>query len=360
MAQVLILGTRKGTLVLKREGGAFKPMRASHSGIPVPYACVDPRTGTLWATLDHGHWGSKLQRSENGGESWEELTPPAYPEDEELADGTAATLKYLWVLGPGGAGEPKRLYLGTEPGGLFVSDDGGESWELNRGLWEHPSRKQWFGGGRDNPGIHSILVDPRDHRRVLVGISCAGVFETADGGATWKPANRGCTADFLPDPTSEVGQDPHFVAGCASAPDVLWQQNHCGIFRSTDGAKNWTKVSQAGGPAHFGFAVAVDAKNPETAWVVPAQADEVRIAVGGALCVCRSDDGGKSWQAFRKGLPQEQAYDVTFRHALDVSGDALAFGTTTGNVYVSFDRGASWTCLGNNFPPVYSVRFGEL
>lgn len=354
----MILGTRKGLLVYERSGDEWRFSRLAHCGIPVPFATLDPRTGTLWATLDHGHWGQKLQRSSNLGETWEEIEAPKYPEGEEIKEGLAATVKYLWVVQPGGEDETDRIYIGTEPGGLFVSDDGGRSFELNRPLWDHPSRKEkWMGGGRDHAGIHSIVVDPRDSRRVLVGVSVAGVFETKDGGDSWEPRNKGLVAEFLPDPTPEVGHDPHFVAFCASNPDVLWQQNHCGIFRSVNGARSWSKISQEGGPAHFGFAVAADQSSPDTAWVVPAVSDEVRVAVDGALCVCRTDDGGESWTDYREGLPQKNCFDIVFRHALDADGNTLAFGSTTGNLWTSSDRGESWKTVSHNLPLVYSVRF---
>jgi photosystem II stability/assembly factor-like uncharacterized protein len=357
-SDTLILGTRKGFLLLQRAAGNWSVIQRAHLGVPVAYATAHPRSGTLWACLDHGHWGQKLQRSGDGGATWEEVPAPKYPDDARMQDGTPATLRYLWVLSPGGPEENGRLYIGTEPGGLFRSDDGGESFHLVEGLWDHPSRMNgWFGGGRDNPGIHSIMVDPRDSRRMLVGVSCAGVFETTDGGLTWEPRNRGLRATFLPDPESEVGHDPHFVAACAADPDILWQQNHCGIFRSTDGGRNWQGISQQDGPAHFGFAIAADPSDPARAWVVPAASDEQRMAIDGALCVCRTDDGGETWQTFRQGLPQSDCYDLVFRHGLDISGDRLAFGTTTGNVFVSDDAGESWECVGQHFPPVYSVRF---
>ncbi len=356
--EILLLGTRKGLLLLRRVNGGWTTYRRAHLGNPVAYAMHDRRTGVLWASLDHGHWGQKLTRSDDLGETWREVPAPKYPQGAEIKDGKPATLRYLWVLAPGGRDQPGRFYLGTEPGGLFRSDDGGETFQLVEGLWNHPTRKErWFGGGRDEPGIHSILVDPRDHRRVLVGISCAGVFETVDDGETWVPRNCGLRADFLPEPDAEVGQDPHFVHACGGHPDVLWQQNHCGIFRSTDGARAWQAISQPGDTAHFGFAVAADERDPQTAWVVPAVADEQRRAVEDALCVCRTEDGGQSWTPLRNGLPQQDCYDITYRHALDIHGDTLAFGTTTGNVFVSEDRGDTWTCLGNHFPPVYSVRF---
>ncbi len=364
-SNTMVVGSRKGLFVLKQGRNGWSVKSHSHTASPVPYAFVDRRTGTLWASLDHGHWGCKLQRSDDLGKTWEEIEAPKYPKRARTRPWTTgksqpATLRYLWVIAPGGDDQPERMYLGTEPGGLFVSNDGGRSFSLNKGLWDHPSRfTQWFGGGRDMPGIHSVLVDPRNSDRVLVAVSCAGVFETLDGGKTWAPRNRGMSADFLPDPKAEVGQDPHYVEACAADFDALWQQNHCGIYRSRDGAKNWKLVSKKGEVAHFGFAVSVDEKDPDRAWVVPAVADTHRYAVDGKLCVCGTTDGGKTWKALRNGLPQKNAYDVTFRHALDKSFGTLAFGTTTGNLYFSPNRGRRWETVGTNLPPVYSVRFVE-
>jgi photosystem II stability/assembly factor-like uncharacterized protein len=369
----LILGTRKGLLTFAKRGKDWCFEREDFRAIPVSYAVADPRTGMLWACLDHGHWGQKLHRSRDGGVTWEEITAPKFPEDAKIygqfpaaddADGVEtdngqpAKVSYLWLVAPGGNDQPNRLYIGTEPGGLFQSDDGGETFQLVEGLWHHPSRKKWwFGGGRDHPGLCSIVVDPRDSQHIFIGVSVGGVYETTDGGQTWEGRNKGLLACYLPNPESEYGHDPHFMLASPSNPDVLWQQNHCGIFRSTDGAHTWQNISEPGGPAYFGFAIALDEHDDQTAWVVPAVDAEYRLAVDRALCVCRTDDGGKTWTAFRDGLPQNTCYDVTFRHALDIDGDTLAFGTTTGNVYLSDDRGESWRCIGNNLPPVYSVRF---
>ena len=353
----LILGTHKGLLITDLQGVV---RREFHVGVPISYAVTDPRSGVWWAAADHGHWGQKLHRSHDGGVTWEEIAMPTYPADAEITDGLPATLSYLWMIAPGGADEPNRVYLGTEPGGLFASDDGGESFVLVEGLWNHPSRKQhWFGGGRDHPGCCSIIVDPRNSQHMYAGISVGGVFETSDGGKNWQPRNKGLIACYLPDPHAEVGHDPHFAVSSPADPDVLWQQNHCGVFRSADGGQTWTDISQPEGPVKFGFAIAVDEEDADVAWVVPAISDEVRIAVDRALCVCRTDDGGKTWQDFRVGLPQRDCYDVVFRHALDKGGDKLAFGTTTGSVYLSEDRGETWRCLGQDYPPVYSVRFAR-
>lgn len=322
-------------------------------------ATIDENTGTWWALLDHGHWGCKLHRSKNG-EDWEELEAPKYPEGEEVRDGVVAATEYLWAFSNGGNDRPGTIYIGTDPGGLFKSTDNGDSFELVRGLWDQPTRKtNWFGGGRDNPGIHSIIVDPRDSDHIYVGISCAGVYETFDGGVNWHTKNKGLKADFLPDPDAEVGQDPHLVDMCVKEPHVLWQQNHCGIWRSDDGGNFWHDISDKQGPANFGFAIAAHPENPDMAWVVPGISDEIRVAVDQSLCVCRTDDGGKTWKDFRNGLPQQTSFDIVYRHALALAlrDNSLAFGTTTGNLYLSDDLGENWSALNNSLPMIYSVDF---
>jgi photosystem II stability/assembly factor-like uncharacterized protein len=288
------------------------------------------------------------------------VTAPAYPEGEEIKEGVPASTRYIWAMADGGKNFLSRLWIGTDPGGLFLSEDEGNNFKLVESLWNHPTRKEgWFGGGRDQPGIHSIVVDPRDENHIHIGISCAGVFETSDAGKSWEIRNKGMRADFLPDPNAETGYDPHILVAAPSNPDILWQQNHCGIFVSTDGAKNWIEVSEAEGPARFGFAISVAEDNPNQAWVAPADSDMIRTAIKGALCICRTDDGGKSWKALRKGLPQENCFDIVYRHALASSGDTVIFGTTTGNLFISNDRGESWEVINNYLPMVYSVMFVE-
>ncbi|MCC7072511.1 MAG: hypothetical protein IT383_14375 [Deltaproteobacteria bacterium] len=394
MSDQIILGTKKGTLLLDRKGAAWEPRPIAHPGVSISYAARDPRDGTLWAAMDHAHWGPKLSRSRDDGRTWEDLHQLAYPkgarfiaqtlpspgEDPGAGSGTIeyqdATLMKVWVIAFGNADQPGTLYAGTLPGGLFASRDGGSTWELNRPLWNHPSRggdlfageatskNQWGGTpaamayGEFVPGIHSVVVDPRDSKHLLIAVSCAGVVETRDGGLSWSGANKGMLNDYLPNPEAEWGHDPHFITASAGDPDRIWQQNHTGVFVSDDGAKSWQRVSKPERGVHFGFPIATDAKNGKVAWVVPAKSDQERMGIEGGLFVARTDDGGRSWTSFREGLPQANAYDIVYRHALDATNGRLCFGSTTGNLYVSDDHGESWRSVGHNFPPIHSVRFG--
>jgi photosystem II stability/assembly factor-like uncharacterized protein len=385
----VLVGTRKGTFFVEKRNGKWAPSLAGHAGVGVNFVARDPHTGTLWAALGHGHWGAKLSRSENDGQSWSDATQIKYPagarylappepdpnaSEEDMQRGPTprdATLLKLWVFG---FGAPGQIHVGTIPGGLFSSHDGGQSFELNLGLWNHESRggdlfngpgnghTHWFGtpasDGEFAPGIHSIAIDPRNPARMLVAISTAGVLETVDGGKTWQGKNHGMLNDYLPDPAAEWGHDPHFVTLCAAQPEHVWQQNHSGVFYSSDGAQTWTRVSQPERGVHFGFPVAVDEQDGKTAWLVPGKADTQRMAIDGKLFVARTRDGGQTWQDLRAGLPQDNAYDVIYRHALDHRQQCLAFGTTTGNLYLSEDAGDSWQTVSNNLPPIYSVRFG--
>lgn len=385
MSDRIILGTRKGTIFVDKVGGRWKIAHVGQPGNAISYAARDPRTGTIWAALDHGHWGCKLGRSDDGGKTWSDAGQIKYPEGAKYIDGFGeegkpptikdATLGKIWCIAFGGADQPGRIYAGTIPGGLFVSNDDGDTWELNWSLWNHesrggdlgngnPGRSHWFGGGAtvdgdSAPGIHSIVVDPRNSTRILVGVSCAGVLESTDDGKTWVGRNQGLKATFLPNPEAEWGHDPHLVSLCANQPDHVWQQNHCGVFYSSNGGKQWQEVSRPDSGVHFGFPVAVDARDGRTAWLVPGRSDRERMTIDAGLFVARTQDGGQTWQQLREGLPQERAHDVVYRHAMDISGDTLVFGSTTGNVYISEDRGESWHTLGNNFPPVYSARFAS-
>lgn len=363
---MILVGTRKGLFTVERDGGAWSITSAHFVGDPVPLVLTDPRDGAWYAALDHGHFGSKLHRSEDRGATWTEIACPAYPPKPEGSADTGGdqrevpwSLKLIWELEHAGADQPGMLWCGTIPGGVFTSRDRGDSWQLNRPLWELPERSEWFGGGADWPGVHSICVHPDDSRQVLVGVSCGGAWGTTDGGETWANRARGMYAAFMPPERSHDPniQDPHRIVRCRARPECLWAQHHNGVFRTTNGGESWDEVEVP--PSSFGFAVAVHPDDPDTAWFVPAIADQKRVPVDGKVVVARTRDGGASFDVLREGLPQVHAYDLTFRHALDIdgAGQRLAFGSTTGSLWVTDDQGDSWQSVSQHLPPVYVVRF---
>jgi hypothetical protein len=369
MSDRILVATRKGLFTVERKQKAWGIGKPEFLGDNVSAVLADPRDGSRYAALEHGHFGVKLHRSPASGKPWQECAAPAYPkqpEGETDTDGMGKPIPWntvkLWTLEAGGANEPGVLWCGTIPGGLFRSGEGGASWELIGSLWDDPKRKQWFGGGADLPGIHSVCVDPRDAKRVRIGISCGGVWVTEDGGRSWACRAEGMWAAYMPperrhDPNI---QDVHRVVQCAGKPDGLWVQHHNGIFRSSDGGTSWQEVKNVS-PSNFGFAVAVHPQDAETAWFVPALSDERRIPVAGQLVVTRTRDGGKTFDVLRSNLPQQHAYDLIYRHGLDVdrSGNRLAFGSTTGGLWVSENQGDTWQCISLNLPPVHYVRFAD-
>jgi hypothetical protein len=354
VADRMLVATRKGLHGLAKKNGAWQIARTDFPGVPVTAALADARDGALYAVLKHGHFGSKLHRSDDGGASWQELAAPAFPTD---AAGSPALFQ-VWTLETGLADEPGRLWAGALPAGLFRSDDRGEHWQLVRALWDVPERAKWFGGGYDDAGIHSILPDPRDLKRLVVAISCGGVWDSNDGGESWTLRGDGLIAAYLPPELAaqRETQDPHRVVRCAAAPDTMWMQHHCGIFHSTDAGANWTQLKLP--VDDFGFAVAVHPRDPLTAWFVPAIKDEMRVPRDGALAVTRTCDGGKTWQSLRSGLPQRDAFDLVYRHGLDIdeTGTRLAMGSTTGSLWVSADAGENWQLVNAHLPPIYAVK----
>ena len=367
------VATRKGLFTVGRGSAGWSVTDTAFLGDPVVlvHTAAD---GTLYAALQHGHFGGKLHRRAPGGD-WEEVAVPVYPERPDDADDVNPNLgepvpwrlKTIWAL----ADDPRRpgaLWCGTLPGGLFHSADGGESWDLVESLWLHPSRKEWFGGGADEPGIHSICVDPRDTERVLVGVSCGGVWASDDGGATWECRADGMRAEYMPpDRAHEPGiQDPHHIEQLPRRTRTCCgAQHHNGIFRS-DGrdSRSWTGGRGGSAVATFGFRVrGASGRTRDVAWFVPAVKDEVRIPVDGKRG--RHEDHATAAPDLRSPGPpgparSPHAYDLVFRHALDIDarGERLAFGSTTGSLWISEDQGDSWITVSTHLPPVYAVRFG--
>lgn len=366
MTDRALIATRKGLFELIRSGAQWRIGPISFVGEPVTMALADPRDGTLYAALNLGHFGVKLHRRSKDAAEWTEIAVPAYPpQPEDRQQELPWKLSVIWSLAAGGADQPGVLWAGTLPGGLFRSRDRGASWELVRSLWDRPERSEWVGGGYDLPGIHSICVDPRDSRHVLVGVSCGGAWVTRDGGDSWSLNAAGMHANYMPPERAgeQNIQDPHQIVQCAAAPDVLWCQHHNGIWRTVDGGKFWQWIghdAQAKVPlSDFGFAVAVHPRDPEIAWFVPAAADQKRIPVDAALAVTRTRDGGKSFDVLRNGLPQQDCYDLIYRHGLAVADDGatLLMGSTTGGLWISENGGDTWQAIPARLPPIYAVRF---
>jgi hypothetical protein len=359
------VATRKGLFFFSDAGA---PERSAFLGDPVTMVLDDPRDGAIYAAVGHGHFGAKLHRSTDRGVTFTEIAAPKYPPKPEGVDDVDPVRKtavpwavqQIWALAAGPVSEPGVLWCGTIPGGLFRSPDRGASWDLSRPLWDHPSRKEWLGGGYDWAGIHSLCVDPRAPGRLLAAVSCGGAWFTADGGKSWEARTKGMYAEYMPPERREdpAVQDPHQIARCAAQPDVLWCQHHNGVFRSTDDARSWSQLKVP--PSSFGFAVAAHPKDPLTAWFVPAQSDQKRVPVEARVVVSRTRDGGKTFDVLSRGLPSP-AYDLVYRHALDVDAEGLrlALGSTTGSLWVSDDGGDSFKILSANLPPIFAVRFSR-
>ena len=361
MTDSILVGTRKGLVSVSRGATGWSVDGLTMDAIPIT-ALLDRGPGTeLIVGADHGHYGPKLHATADGGATFRDLAVPEHPEgeagmdpfrQEERPDATGL----LWALTETADG---AWWCGTMPGGLFRSVDEGQTWELNRALWDEPSRREWGGGGYDHPAIHSVVADPRGSEHLTIGVSSGGAWTTHDGGETWT-VGTGMRADFMPPDRAEdpAVQDPHRIVRSPVEPDVLWCQHHCGIWRSTDGAATWTEIPEAG-PSTFGFAVATHPGDADTAWFVPAVADQARIPVDGQLVVTRTRDGGESFDVLSKGLPEARSWDLVYRHALDVdgSGERLAMGSTTGNLWVSEDGGDSWDHVSAHLPPIAVVQF---
>jgi hypothetical protein len=257
----------------------------------------------------------------------------------------------------GAPDRPGELWAGTIPGGLFRSTNRGDSWALVDSLWNDPTRDKWFGGGYDHPGIHSITIDPRDSREMALGISTAGVWRSHDAGETWALHGKGMRNAYMPpDKQGEpLAQDVHRLARCAAAPDTIWCQHHNGIFLSRDAGATFTEI-KADAPSHFGFAVAAHPDDPDTAWFVPGTQDVNRFPVDQRLVAMRTRDGGKSFEVLTDGLPTVPAFDLIYRHGLDVDGavNRLVMGSTTGNLWVGDAGGTRWSLAAGHLPPIYA------
>ena len=354
---LVMVGTMKGAFLLRSNGTRKRwdvggPYFPGHSVYAMAYDDRG-RKPTLWAGTNSMHWGGVLRSSTDFGRKWTE------PESANVKfpTETGASLKQIWKIRPGRREEPNTLYCGVEPAALFESRDGGETWMLNRGLYDHPHRARWQPGG-GGLCLHTILPDATDRDRMFVAISTGGVYRTDDGGRSWQARNHGVRAQFLPDPNPEFGQCVHKVVAHPARPERLFLQNHWGLYRSDDGGDSWKDIAR-GVPSDFGFCMAMHPHDDETVYIVPIESDEFRCTPEGKLRVYRTRNAGGSWEALTRGLPQKDALECVLRDAMSVdhmNPAGVYFGTRSGMVYGSPDGGTSWSKLMGGLPPVVSVE----
>jgi photosystem II stability/assembly factor-like uncharacterized protein len=352
----LLVGTRKGLFVL--DGAAeeqFTIRTRAFVGDPVDYAMREPTSGRVFAAVTSPFWGPRIWFTDDldSGE-WQPARGVAMPKGGDKA------LKRIWVIAASDDGA--RLWAGGDPGVLFESRDGGESWELNRALSEHPTRSRW----RPDSGglsVHSIAPWPGDPDRLAVAISAAGVWLTDDGGASWRHGNAGIVADYLPEQARATAIDlcVHHLERAPRQPERLFMQFHGGVYRSDDAGESWQDIA-AGLPSDFGFPVVVDPGDPDSAYVIPVATVD-RVTPGGRVLVWETRDAGATWTSHGDGLPQRDAYLQILRQSFDRIGEGslleLYFGATSGEIFGSRDAGRTWFGVANRMPAIASVRVGR-
>ncbi len=365
----VLVGTRKGAFVLTSDGKRNQwDVNGPHFGGWELYhlkgSPADPNR--LYASQSSGWFGQQIQRSNDGGKTWEpvghEFTYDGEPGTHKWYDDTPHpwAFKRVWHLEPS-LTDPDTVYAGVEDAALFKTTDGGATWSELAGLRQHESGPEWHPGA-GGLCLHTILLDPSDPKRIFIAISAAGAFRTTDGGATWTPINKGLRSQYIPDPDAQVGHCVHRIAMHASRPNTLFMQKHWDVMRSDDAGDVWHEVS-GNLPTDFGFAIDVHAHEPETIYVVPIKSDSEHYPPDGKLRVFRSRTGGNEWEPLTKGLPQENCYVNVLRDAMAV--DALDpcgvyFGTSGGQVYGSANAGDSWAPIVRDLPAVMSVEVQTL
>ncbi len=386
----ILVGTKKGAFIITSDERREKwdisdPLFAGWEMYHLKGSPID--ADRIYASQTSGWFGQIVQRSDDGGKTWntpggEKIPDPYDPPGggsnkfvfdtseetgkplgtHQAQDGTQHPweFKRVWHIEPSPA-DLDTVYAGVEDAAIFRSTDGGKNWHELAGLRGHESGPNWMPGA-GGMCLHTILLDPNDPKRIYTAISAAGAFRSDDGGKTWRPINKGLSSDYIPDPTAEVGHCVHNMAMHSSKPGTLFMQKHWDVMRTDDGGDNWTEVS-GNLPTDFGFPIAVHAHEPETIYVVPIKSDSEHFPIDGKLQVYRSRSGGNEWEALTNGLPQSDCYVNILRDAMAVDkfdSCGIYFGTTGGEVYCSPDSGDKWIPIARNLPKVLSVEVQTL
>ncbi|MGZ4152562.1 MAG: MoaD/ThiS family protein [Actinomycetota bacterium] len=350
-AEVLV-GTKKGLFVLRGpRGEGMSVVARAFPGMAVEYAVRDPRTGTYLASVTHGQFGAHVFLADDPTGEWQQSDGPAFPEGED------ASVARIWKIEPGE--EDGLVYAGVDPAALFESRDGGRTWQLNRGLWDQPSRVEEWTPGLGGLALHSVCPWPGDPARLAIGISAVGVWLSDDGGRTWAISNDGIVPRYLPEEAlaSPYGRCVHNMHRSPVRPDRLFIQFHGGVYRSDDAGRSWIDIA-AGLPSDFGFPLVMHPTDPDTAYVIPLNSDGDRVTAEGRVRVFRTQDAGATWTPAGAGLPEE-GYLTILRQAFGHDGRdplGLFFGATSGEVFGSPDGGSTWSCVAEDLAPVLSVR----
>jgi hypothetical protein len=375
---MVFVGTSKGGFIFESDANRkqWQMSEIQFKGWNVMHMQLDPRDYRLHAATSHFVYGPTTHYSDDFGKSWTQakVSPmlsrpsssgrPASTVEEAFRSEGGEDIKdkpekmnKVWNIEPGRKEEPNVLYAGAQPASLFVSRDRGETWTLNEPLYDHPQRGEW------NPGagglcLHTILLDPMNLNRMYIAVSAAGCYRTDDGGQTWKPHNKNVLAEFMPNKFPEFGQCVHKMAMHPSTPNVIYQQNHCGVYRSDNAGEDWVDIGEGKLPTRFGFPIAVHPTDPRTIYIALEESQEFHMSVDGRLAVWRSRDAGDSWQRLTNGLPERARVNI-LREAMGTDSfeeAGIYFGTNTGQLFYTRDSGERWELLADFLPPIQSVE----